>query len=146
MEITKFQAQIIKFKLRIHAIEDMCRLFSKRPKTIFVLRKNQISSFYYLCGIAYFYVAGKWFQAVLKINYTYKWKRGGPLGPQALRPKRCYCVIVSYLFYLQKFVKYRLKFDDLGLKFTNIHCPNFDRYRIGIKFLQFTDTFKTRIV
>ncbi len=27
----------------------------------FVLRKNQLSSFYYVCGIADFYVAPKWF-------------------------------------------------------------------------------------
>ncbi len=48
----------------------LCRSFSKRPKTIFGLRKNQLSSFYYLCGIANFYVARKWFQAVLKMTYT----------------------------------------------------------------------------
>jgi hypothetical protein len=39
----------------------LCSLFSKRPRTISVIRKNQLSSFYYLCGIAYFYVARKWF-------------------------------------------------------------------------------------
>jgi hypothetical protein len=48
----------------------LCRLFSKRPKTIFVLRKNQLSSFYYACGIAYFYVSRKWFLDVLKITYS----------------------------------------------------------------------------
>jgi ribosomal protein S18 acetylase RimI-like enzyme len=37
------------------------RLFSKRPKTIFVIRKNQLSSIHNLCGIADFYVARKWF-------------------------------------------------------------------------------------
>jgi hypothetical protein len=39
----------------------LCRIFSKQPKTIFVLRKNQLSLFYCLCGIAYFYIARKWF-------------------------------------------------------------------------------------
>jgi hypothetical protein len=49
----------------------LCRLFSKRPKTIFVLRRNQISLINFLCGIAYFYAARKWFCAVLKITYTF---------------------------------------------------------------------------
>jgi hypothetical protein len=39
----------------------LCRLFSKRPKTNFMLRKNQLSSIYNLCGIGYFYVTQKWF-------------------------------------------------------------------------------------
>ncbi len=47
--------------LLIIVLLHLCRLFSKRPKTIFVLRKNKPSSFYHLCGIAYFCIARKWF-------------------------------------------------------------------------------------
>jgi hypothetical protein len=39
----------------------LCRLFSKRPKTIFVLRKNQLCHKGNRMKIADFYVARKWF-------------------------------------------------------------------------------------
>jgi hypothetical protein len=42
---------------KFQQLKDM--LFAKRSKTIFVLRKNQLSSFYFLCGIAYLNVARK---------------------------------------------------------------------------------------
>jgi hypothetical protein len=48
-----------KFVKKIQNPKKWCRSFSKRPKIIFVLRENQLSSFYYLYGIAYFYIARK---------------------------------------------------------------------------------------
>jgi hypothetical protein len=42
-------------------LEEDFQKFKHAEKTNFVLRKNQLSSIYYLCGIAYFYVARKWF-------------------------------------------------------------------------------------
>jgi hypothetical protein len=54
----------------------LCRLFTKRPKTTFVLRKNKLYHKENRMNITDFYVARKWFYAVLKIIYTKRsvWK------------------------------------------------------------------------
>ncbi len=49
----------------------MLRLFSKRPKTIFVRRKCKLCHKVYRMKITDFYVAWKWFYAVLKITFTF---------------------------------------------------------------------------